>query len=519
MIYQPSTNTVHESYARVLKRRPIYHSPETCRVDDKEKSQHNNTQSHQKSSPPSKFNRREGQFKWRKKSTLDAFPEVECPTILSPSGSSFGGLQTSVGSDYGNCQRSQIVESDDEERQEAVGNGVVSESDVPQRVICGVCGSLKHVTKNHGLKLKRKFKGSRFGVGKKNGTRRNKYQKLIGKSRGAYIKTYHDKEEILDVSGMAQCYFCPFIAQNEKVLKFHIETKHQDNKYIKPEVVLDENYEKEGCPYELINRQLNGIEDFEIKYPITVHFKHDFTEWMNEYNSGIKMNLNRVGKISKMIAWDAFIQCSNCYKQNNESLLQGFVKIKFTKVGEMIEHDLFDLRTDTKKRTELRHPNALLAKYVTHMTPVVTYANQVLNPDCYEYTLNGDCEAIDGVWKALEQDNKSQLTVSYELLAQISTINIMDISSNFKTIWERVKYAIGYNTSVNISRYTFGLIEMETALLGFYWVLAQKQKYNLPFPMAPKTLESDMDIVTQKLISPFLESLRKGLSSFLKIPI
>lgn len=200
----------------------------------------------------------------------------------------------------------------------------------------------------------------------------------------------------------------------------------------------------------------------------------------------------------------------------SSGFLEATITLTFTEEGDVLVPDE-DLRNDLKQRVIMKHSDGKHALIKVKADPTLIVENVIVPQEMYEYSYEGDDTSIEGLmqWYNGKYPTKDRyLTISWELLAQTMHINVISPSSTEKDLWNKICYAVGYNNTVNVSRYDFGMTEIDTAIFAFYLSLYKKQSLKLPFPKGlPEKSEDNSDIDFVKLLSINLSALRKALTS------
>jgi hypothetical protein len=403
------------------------------------------------------------------------------------------------------------------------------DSQINQRPGCSHCGGA-HLTKNHSKKTG--TKGNRFGLQRKSGTRQAKWRRAKSESDKKWIPklskfskvTSSSEQSMVEIRPELNRENCPSIENAQEDGSAPSETNRPRVSIELDPNHVDERGEKPGFDYKRMRETIDlHHRGCELKYPIKCFFTNWFWDFclLQSNNNTIDTNALKnfkdlcIANTSSFSLQVAF-QLINLLKTNKalENVFEGYVTISIVNKGP-INSELHDMRNDSKKRVDLKHPDQLLYLFDVTWESTFKVAGLTIDAGYYTWLFDGAEKSLFTVHDGLNgHDRQTQnLMVSAELLAQVCSNNVTGYSSDPVDLWNKINYAVSYNNSVNIDRYDFGRVEMDTALYCYYWNLALRQSRNLPFPTPPKTQdELPSDTVLVKLISLGLSFLRTRLN-------
>jgi hypothetical protein len=128
-----------------------------------------------------------------------------------------------------------------------------------------------------------------------------------------------------------------------------------------------------------------------------------------------------------------------------------------------------DMRSDTMKRVDLKHPNPhyALVNFKTNFWYGDYYVIQREESEvfCYEGQVNA--------------------TISYEVFVQIRNNKVMPLSSQDFDVYRKIDHSVGNVNTPNINRYLDSPLHQDTVLYSWYYYLSIKDhRSGLPFPRA-----------------------------------
>ncbi len=385
------------------------------------------------------------------------------------------------------------------------------------RVKCSKCRG-NHLTAEHSRRTQ--TKGNRFGPQRKMGNRKSKQSWQVKKSNSTYIprvikvnKVSVDTAPFMEVVHESIVPDMPLsIIECAEVL---VEEK------INPFLDI---MEKEDYPKALVDEQIDMLRTVIAEHDIVATFRPEIWDVLKKMSHDkfgdndiisareimSKFTLREIGILTKR---EFMIFLGEALHQIKKNWFEAKVVITLVAEGPIVK-SLYDLRTDLKKRVDMKHPDSKNVLYKVEVKPLFTFNGLLIPEFMYEYQMIGDRESCEHTKRAYQHlISTDKLEVSMELLAQVMGLSVSGFTTDQQTLWNKINFAVTYNNDVNIDRYGFGLVEQQTALFAYLLCMKQRQVMHLPFQKTPKVQkELESDTVLQKLVSLALGFLKKKLN-------